>query len=196
MPPAFSGVGAAFNILSDAEKRAHYDRFGAEEGGAGASAGSSNAARAQHYARYEQELNPEDIFNMFFGGGLNGGGVAFRGGFPPQHFRAPQQRQHEQQQGGPRLVQFLQLLPLLLLFLFSLVSMRSGSEDRLFSLSHDDNFRTERKTSLYGVTAGLPYYVRDDFWSRVASDRSLMTRVRGGPSCLRILASPHSMPLC
>lgn len=72
----------------------------------------------------------------------------------------------------------LQLLPLLLLFLFSLVSMRgSGPEERLFSLSPDENFRMERKTSLYGVTSGLPYYVRDDFRSRVATDRSIITRV-------------------
>jgi len=112
MPPAFSGISTAFNILSDAEKRAHYNRFGAEERGAGACCRLEQARlERSSYARYEQELNPEDIFNMFFGGGLNGGRCGFWGRFPPQHFRAPQQRQHEQQQGGPRLVQFLQLLP-------------------------------------------------------------------------------------
>ena len=190
-PAYFShaGVGAAFTILSDPDKRSNYDRYGAEEGvtssggGGGGMGRRGGPTRAQHYARYEEEISPEDIFNMFFGGGgMQGGagGVMFGRGFPPQQHRQPQQH-HQQQQagGGPRLAQLLQLLPLLLLFLFSIISMRgSGPEERLFSLSRDDAFRTERKTSLYGVTSGLPYYVREDFWTRVSTDRSLLTRVR------------------
>ena len=176
-----AGVGAAFSVLSDADKRAHYDRFGAEEAsGASTGDGGRNFSRSQHYARYEEEIRPEDIFNMFFGGGGLQGGVSFGG---PGGFVRPQRRpQHHHpaqhhQQGGPRFAQLLQLLPLLLLFLFSLISLRGGSEERVFGLARDETFRQERKTSLYGVTPGLPYFVRDDFRTRVSLDRTLMSKV-------------------
>jgi hypothetical protein len=144
--------------------------------------GGREHARRQHYARYEDEISPEEIFNMFFGGGFPaGGGIRMRGGFhrgPEQHFRQQQYANERQQQGGgARYVQLLQLLPLLLLFLFSVLSFRSVDEKQ-FSLSRNDAFRLERKTSLYGVTSGLPYYVKDEFWSRVTADRSLLSRVR------------------
>jgi curved DNA-binding protein CbpA len=176
-------VGAAFTILSDAEKRAHYDRFGGDEASvsSGTQGGGRDFARRQHYARYEEEISPEDIFNMFFGGGLPPGGMRVRGGFRTTQANFHQQhagnQQQQQQPGNARFVQLLQLLPLLLLFLFSILSFRSGGDDKLFGLTRDDVFRTERKTSLYGVTSGLPYFVKDDFWSRVSSDRSILTRV-------------------
>lgn len=180
---AFKRVGAAFTILSDAEKRAHYDRFGGDEASvsSGTQGGGRDFARRQHYARYEEEISPEDIFNMFFGGGLPPGGMRVRGGFRTTQANFHQQhagnQQQQQQPGNARFVQLLQLLPLLLLFLFSILSFRSGGDDKLFGLTRDDVFRTERKTSLYGVTSGLPYFVKDDFWSRVSSDRSILTRV-------------------
>jgi DnaJ-class molecular chaperone len=65
-----AGIGAAFTILSDADKRAHYDRYGEEgESSASAAGHGHGESRQRYYQRYEEEISPEDIFNMFFGMG-------------------------------------------------------------------------------------------------------------------------------
>ena len=65
-------VSRAFSCLSDSDKRAYYNRTGAED---------SSALRQQHAARAGRngggggmtydEFDPEEIFNMFFNGGFN-----------------------------------------------------------------------------------------------------------------------------
>jgi DnaJ family protein A protein 2 len=55
----FKEVSAAYEVLSDAEKRAKYDKFGLE----GLEEGGGGGGRS-----------PDDIFSMFFGGGGRGGG--------------------------------------------------------------------------------------------------------------------------
>lgn len=65
-------VSKAFQTLSDAEKRAHYDQFGDEE------EAPARQFRRQHHGHggfthvYADELSPEDLFNMFFGGAFPG----------------------------------------------------------------------------------------------------------------------------
>lgn len=68
---AFKRVAAAFAILSDADKRASYDRYGETDTSTGG--GEAAETRSRHYARYEQEVSPEDLFNMFFGIPSSGG---------------------------------------------------------------------------------------------------------------------------
>lgn len=68
----------------DADKRAAYDRHGSdpESRFAGMSSTSTNgrAGFAQHpFAAFDDEISPEDLFNMFFGGGGMGGGSPFGG---------------------------------------------------------------------------------------------------------------------
>lgn len=68
---AFKRVGEAFSVLSDSQKRATYDQCGVEglRGGGGGGPGG---------------INPEDIFEAFFGGQGFHGGTTFvqRGGGP------------------------------------------------------------------------------------------------------------------
>ncbi|OMH82875.1 DnaJ-like protein [Zancudomyces culisetae] len=88
-----SVVSAAFTTLSDPDKRAHYDRFGSADGNAGASrATNMNFRRGPEGAQFfEGEVTPEELFNMFFGGGMHSGN--------PFHttsthtFRMPRRRQ-------------------------------------------------------------------------------------------------------
>lgn len=74
--PLFPAVSKAFTILTDKDKRAAYDRFGGDPdsrfGSASAAAGAG--ARGPRTAQFGgDEIDPRDLFEMFFGGG--GGGM-------------------------------------------------------------------------------------------------------------------------
>lgn len=85
-------VSRAFQILSDEEKKAKYDKFGGDpdnrfSGGASASSPFSGFGGGGFPRRpggrgpmYEEEISPEELFNRFFGGGGMGG---MGGGFGP-----------------------------------------------------------------------------------------------------------------
>jgi len=134
---AFKALGLAYATLSDREKRTIYDRYGDEDpdnrgGGGGGGAGmrrhgGGGMGPGVHFNG--QNVNPEDIFNMFFGGGMPGGvhfnaGGMPRGGFSgfggqprPGQRQNPNAQQQGEEGGGARAL--LQLLPVLLLFVLS-----------------------------------------------------------------------------
>jgi DnaJ-domain-containing protein 1 len=127
---AFKSVGLAYATLSDHQKRAIYDRYGEEDpdnrgGGMAARGGGMHMRPGQH------EVSPEEIFNMFFGGGMpgmRGAGPGFHvhttGFGPGVHFQAGNRRQprgqpQQQAQQVPNTNALLQLLPILLIILVS-----------------------------------------------------------------------------
>lgn len=75
----FPVVSKAFQVLSDDNMRAAYDsnpthdpesRFGGGGGGGGPSMSRGFGGGGMHRGfATEQEITPEDLFNMFFGGG-------------------------------------------------------------------------------------------------------------------------------
>ncbi|KXS96063.1 hypothetical protein AC578_6390 [Pseudocercospora eumusae] len=151
---AFKMVSRAFQVLSDADKKSKYDKFGGDPesrfgGGSAASSGASPFSGFAQQRRggpmFEEEISPEELFRQFFGGGGMGG--PFAGGFGGPGFvfnmgggpgirvhqfggGQPRRRPHNHENQQPQSIfQALQgLLPLLLLFLLPLLSsLFSGS---------------------------------------------------------------------
>lgn len=146
---AFKSVSKAFSCLSNPDKRRNYDAYGAEDPAlpTGRPAARHFGGRPMYYS--SSEIDPEEIFNMFFGGNpfMASQSRVFRthSGFRPQ------------QQGQAQAVQnplraFIPLVPFFLIFVLNLFS-RSGTS--AFSLSQSKNYADQLRTLAHEV----PYYV-------------------------------------
>lgn len=128
-------VSTAFQILSDPDKRAHYDRYGSDPDDRRSGFASQNAGFGDAGPMFRgggPEMSPEDLFNMFFGGG--GGMNMGMGGFggpgvrtftfgPGMNMRQQHARRHHNDGTQvPNSPIWLQLLPLIVLFGFSILS--------------------------------------------------------------------------
>ncbi|KZT09990.1 DnaJ-domain-containing protein [Laetiporus sulphureus 93-53] len=172
---AFKMVSKAFQVLSDPQKRTAHDQHGSDpesrfSGMPSASRGPPGFTNTPFASSgFEGEISPEDLFNMFFGGGMGGGpfgGGPFGGGrvfttsFGPGGFRATRARtnthQERQQAAEPRST-FMQLLPLIILFLFSFIHMLPdlfsppASPDPRFSFTPSPRYNVERQTGRLNV---------------------------------------------
>ena len=130
-------------MLSDPDERAHYDRYGDDEPEQGMPGGGFGARRrrAPHHA---EEVDVEDIFNMFFGTGVPGG------------VRRQQQPQFRRRQQAPpnQLAQFMNIVPLL--FLFALTFLNSTPlHEPAFSLERRGKYCGRVEISLFGRPRGL-----------------------------------------
>ena len=216
---AFKSVSKAFACLSDGDKRAAYDRYGTEDpnslssgrgGGGAASAYRRRHGGSTYYA--EEEVDPAEIFNMFFGGGMGAGfggpGVRFHtsgGGFRSAEFRRAQfardqgARRARARAGGAagngandpdpaELFRGLfQLLPLLLVFLLYFLS--PGGEEA-FALTRTPVFRHEMRTE----KLDQPFYVKDlaSFEEAYPAQTRARARAESGIEASRVNAMEHN----
>lgn len=65
----FSEIGNAYAVLSNPEKRKQYDLTGNEE----QACNHQNNGRFNFHRGCEADITPEDLFNIFFGGGFPSG---------------------------------------------------------------------------------------------------------------------------
>ncbi|KZT56895.1 DnaJ-domain-containing protein [Calocera cornea HHB12733] len=191
---AFKLVSKAFQILSDPQKRAAFDQHGADPDSRSSGMSSSRSTFARQSSRFEgfdSEISPEDLFNMFFGGpgaaqfGSSGFGPG--SGFTFQ-FGGPGGVQFGSARGRPRGQQaapndagsmFKQLLPLLIVILFSLLTSLPSllgafqTPDPSFSFQQSQYFDQER----YTLSRNVPYYVntrqftKHPIWESIPVDR-------------------------
>ncbi|THH29509.1 hypothetical protein EUX98_g4668 [Antrodiella citrinella] len=168
---AFKMVSKAFQVLSDPQKRAAFDQHGSDPEsrfGGMSSASRGGGAASPFGGGFDGELSPEDLFNMFFGGGpmggasFGGGGPMFTATFGPGGFRTTRMGrnaappQANQGNAQPRSL-FVQLLPLFILLAFSLLNAlpslftTAPTPDPQFSFSPNTRYNVERQTTGLGV---------------------------------------------
>lgn len=125
---AFQMIGNAFAILSDPAKRKHYDMVGPEDEARGTRT-YNRRAYDDPTRGFEADISPEDLFNMFFGGGLGGQTIYVnrpfgrQNGFRPNHNH---QQHHPPEPSGAGVL--LQMMPVIVLICLSLMSSLFVSE--------------------------------------------------------------------
>lgn len=164
---AFKVIGNAYAVLSNTEKRRQYDLYGDED-----TSGQSRNRRHRHsngFYEYEDpshgfqgDMTAEEIFNMFFGGGMPGSSVYVRRGgrWQRQAGQYAQQesshQHHSNDQAGYSAL--FQLLPILFLIVMSLFSSLLVS-DPLYSFDHTHKYTVQRRTPNIKIS----YYVKESF---------------------------------
>ncbi|KAF7991343.1 hypothetical protein HCN44_002905 [Aphidius gifuensis] len=166
---AFKAIGNAVAVLTDVQKRKQYDLYGSDEERMQSSRG--NAASNHHsYTRgFEADITAEELFNMFFGGGFPQQEFYMRrtanrwtrqSESQTQHQHAHHHQQQHQQQQANSYTAILQMLPVLLLILLTMMSSFFIS-DPIYSLHSNAKYSVQRTTQDMKV----PYYVKENFHS-------------------------------
>lgn len=122
---AFKAIGTAFAILSDPEKRRRYDMVGIESSRSTTTSRHRSSGYYDYTRGFDEEFNAEEIFNMFFGGGIPSqrnvyvyrNGHMYRGGASSSSETGNNGSQNQTGYGV-----LLQIMPILIFVCISLLS--------------------------------------------------------------------------
>ncbi|MEQ2303034.1 DnaJ (Hsp40), subfamily B, member 12 [Ameca splendens] len=147
---AFKAIGNAYAVLSNTEKRRQYDQYGEEQ---------TQPNRHRHHHDFEADISPEDLFNMFFGGGFPSSNVhVYRNGRMHFAHQNRQERREQQRDGGFALL--VQLMPILILIIVSALSQLMVTQPP-YSLSYRPSAGHVHKRHTSHLK--VPFYVGDRF---------------------------------
>merc|ERR1711953_1567487 len=155
---AFKVVGKAFSVLTTDGKKSAYERYGAD--GPQVEHHHRGHRRGHHGDFYDDDINPEDIFNMFFGGmppGHRMGGRRRTYHFQSNHGAHQRAGHHE---SVNNLGAWLQFMPLLVLIGLSLIS-NLMTPDPLYTLSRHGNRGYTQK--IFTEQDRIAYFVQPGF---------------------------------
>ncbi|KAF8938599.1 hypothetical protein EDD21DRAFT_167697 [Dissophora ornata] len=195
---AFKIVSKAFTVLSDPQKRAVFDQHGPENDRNSSVNYDRATPSAQHsgYGRrgatngFGEEISPEELFNMFFGGGSfhsasfgggNGLGARYRAQQAQshhqrqQHYRQQHQQQRQQRANaaagdaapGSGFGTLIQLMPLILLIVITMSSSLFSSDSSSSSTSNpilgEFSLRPKEQytTARHTTFRNVPYFVNE-----------------------------------
>ncbi|XP_076855769.1 dnaJ homolog subfamily B member 12b [Brachyhypopomus gauderio] len=146
---AFKAIGNAYAVLSNPEKKRLYDEYGEVR----APAGRHSHANED----FQPDISPEDLFNMFFGGGFPSSNVhMYSNG--RMHFSQRRAERREQRGGG--LALFVQLMPILILVIVSALSQMLVAEPPYSLTIRPSVGHTHKRLT---ETLRVPYYVSERF---------------------------------
>eukprot|EP00936_MAST-01D_sp_MAST-1D-sp1_P001568 g1568.t1 len=178
---AFKAVSNAFATLSDADKRAYYDRWGDAKP---ESPGHGGGGSGMHFrgGGMHGDIDPDEIFRAFFGGGFPGSGVHVH------HFGGGRGRQRQPQGGGGGgggggLGSIIQLMPLIILFMLSFLDIggssggSGGGSRNPFRLTREGAYTIPRVTQTQHVRQGINYFVKSDFARGYGANYHYLSRV-------------------
>ncbi|XP_076830182.1 dnaJ homolog subfamily B member 12a isoform X2 [Brachyhypopomus gauderio] len=148
---AFKAIGNAYAVLSNIEKRKQYDLYGEEK---------VHQSRHGHFHRgFEADISPEDLFNMFFGGGFPSNNVHVYSNGRMRFGHNHRQERREQQRDGS-LALFVQLMPILILIIVSALSQMIVSSPPYSLSQRPSSGHTNRRQT---ANLKVHYYVGDHF---------------------------------
>lgn len=180
---AFKKLSAAYAVLSDTQKKREYDLTDLDITKSSSPPGAGGVRRRGGYSRggfayheFDFDDQAEDIFNLFFGGGLNGHQMRRRH-FQTNAAHARQRQDHEHyQETHNGLGLLFQMAPLLLILVMSLIT-NLLTPDPPYSLSYTSDYRMKRFTENLNV----PFYTMKNFDNKYRKDsrdyNSLMNQI-------------------
>ncbi|KAJ8336157.1 hypothetical protein SKAU_G00395000 [Synaphobranchus kaupii] len=158
---AFKNIGNAYAVLSNPEKRKRYDLTGGEPL---ASSGNTRGGFDFHTG-FEADITPEDLFNMFFGGGFPSPNThSFTSGRARYSQQQPNQTRQERatERGDGGFSMFIQLMPIAVLILVSILSQLMVSTPPYSLYSRPATGQTVKRLT---ENLRVEYYVSRDFKS-------------------------------
>nr|XP_020447535.1 dnaJ homolog subfamily B member 14 [Monopterus albus] len=157
---AFKKIGNAYAVLSNPDKRQQYDLTGGEEL---SSPGHSRGGGFDFHRGFEADITPEDLFNMFFGGGFpTSSAHTFTNGRTSYSHQADYRQERTEERGDGGFSMFIQLMPIVVLILVSILSqmMVSPPPYSLYSRLSTGQIIKRETENLH-----VDYYVTKDFKS-------------------------------